>query len=214
MSMYNKLEIIEKCILLNPRYIQTFREKLKITQSKLAKESGISQSHLSMLEKGKREATELIACAITYGLLKCYSQRNPEDPIYGLLDTLSLLKFEDALIELIYDIKKNEDLRYIRNINDNSIIILNRNSILTEIKKRLKFVDIIDINIMRGRLEIFGKYLEDKDFSIVLDCSDIRRIEKKFYERNRLRVIIQSFPKGEVPPIYGVNDNCLIIHCW
>lgn len=73
-NMYKKLEIIERAILLNPQYIQAFREKLKITQSKLAKESGISQSHLSMLEKGKRPATKLIATAVTLGLLKCSPQ--------------------------------------------------------------------------------------------------------------------------------------------
>ena len=103
--MYKKLEIIERAILLNPQYIQAFREKLKITQSKLAKESGISQSHLSMLEKGKRPATKLIATAVTLGLLKCFSSNNNvENPIIELLDALSLLKFEDSFAEFVSEI--------------------------------------------------------------------------------------------------------------
>ncbi|WP_457611831.1 helix-turn-helix domain-containing protein [Methanocaldococcus sp.] len=212
--MFKKLEIIEKCILLNPKYIQIFREKLKITQSKLAKESGISQSHLSMLEKGKREATELIACAITYGLLKCYSEKNPENPIFGLLDTLSLLKFEDALIDLIYEIRENEDLKYIRNIEGNKVIILNKNSLLNMVKNKLSFINIYNIEISRGKLEVLGEYLKNKKFKIVLDCSDIRRIEKKFFERKNTKVVIQVFPKGEVPPIYKIDDDCLVVHYW
>ncbi|WP_423792901.1 helix-turn-helix domain-containing protein [Methanocaldococcus indicus] len=213
--MYDKLEIIERAILLNPMYIQIFRERLKITQSKLAKESGISQSHLSMLEKGKRKPTKLIAAAITYGLLKCFSERNIKNPVYELLDTLSLLKFEDNLIELINNIILEENRTFLRYINGHSYIILDKNNLLREMRNKLKVIEIIDIVLSRGKIVAYGKYIEDnKDVIIELDCSDIRRLEKKFYEKYNKKIIIQVFPKGEVPPIYNIEDNCIIVHCW
>ena len=128
--MYKKLEIIERAILLNPQYIQAFREKLKITQSKLAKESGISQSHLSMLEKGKRQATKLIATAVTLGLLKCFSSNNVEDPIIELLDTLSLLKFEDTFADFVSEIIEKNDRRYLRFIENYPVLIISKENLL------------------------------------------------------------------------------------
>ncbi len=211
--MYDKLEIIERAILLNPRYIQVFREKLRITQLKLAKESGISQSHLSMLEKNKRKPTKLIAAAITYGLLKCYYERDKD--IYKLLDTLSLLKFEDSLIEFIYDIIKNNNKKYIRYLGEKKYILLTKKSLIDELTNRIKVIELKNIEISRGKIIGYGKYFDEKDVNIVLDCSDIRRLEKKFMEKYNKKIIIQAFPKDEVPPIYNYNNNdCLIIHCW
>ncbi|ENN96757.1 XRE family transcriptional regulator [Methanocaldococcus villosus KIN24-T80] len=210
--MFKKLEIIERAILLNPRYIQSFRKKLKITQSRLAKESGISQSHLSMLEKGKREASELIAAAITYGLLKCFSEKS-KNPIIELLDTLSLLKFEDAFAELVNNIIKENDIKYIRNIDGFPVIIIDKDSLINEMKKRLKVINLEKIEISRGKIKAFGKHI-DSYVDIILDCSDIRRLEKKCSEKTKKNIIIQSFPKEEVPPIYGVKRDCVIIHCW
>ncbi|WP_456372356.1 helix-turn-helix domain-containing protein [Methanocaldococcus sp.] len=212
--MYKKLEIIERAILLNPQYIQTFREKLKITQSKLAKESGISQSHLSMLEKGKRQSTKLIATAITLGLLKCFSSKNIENPIIELLDTLSLLKFEDTFIELVSEIINKGEKRYLRIIDNYPILIISRETLLNEMKNRLKVMNIESIELSRGKIKVFGYHIDNKNVEIILDCSDIRRLEKKFMEKTGKKVIIQVFPKDEVPPIYSTNKDCIIIHYW
>ncbi|CAB3287409.1 Transcriptional regulator, XRE family [Methanocaldococcus lauensis] len=212
--MYKKLEIIERAILLNPQYIQTFREKLKITQSKLAKESGISQSHLSMLEKGKRQATKLIATAITLGLLKCFSSKNIENPIIELLDTLSLLKFEDTFIEFVSEIINKGEKRYLRIIDNYPVLIISRETLLNEMRNRLKVMSIESIVLSRGKIKVFGYHIDNKNVEIILDCSDIRRLEKKFMEKTGKKVIIQVFPKDEVPPIYSTNKDCIIIHYW
>jgi len=212
--MYKKLEIIERAILLNPQYIQAFRERLKITQSKLAKESGISQSHLSMLEKGKRQATKLIATAVTLGLLKCFSSNNVEDPIIELLDTLSLLKFEDTFADFVSEIIEKKDRRYLRLIEGYPVLIISKDNLLNEMKNRLEVMDIDSIVLSRGRIRVLGKHLDSKFVEILLDCSDIRRLEKKFMKKTGKRVIIQVFPKDEVPPIYSTNKDCIIIHCW
>ncbi|GEM_PF-2180850 len=213
-NMYKKLEIIERAILLNPQYIQAFREKLKITQSKLAKESGISQSHLSMLEKGKRQATKLIATAVTLGLLKCFSSNNVEDPIIELLDTLSLLKFEDTFADFVYEIIERGDKRYIRTIECYPVLIISKESLLNEMKNRLKVIDIEKIELSRGRIRVIGRHLDNKYVEIFLDCSDVRRLEKKFMKKTGKKVIVQVFPKEEVPPIYSTNKDCVIIHYW
>ncbi|CAB3288316.1 Transcriptional regulator, XRE family [Methanocaldococcus lauensis] len=212
--MYKKLEIIERAILLNPQYIQTFREKLKITQSKLAKESGISQSHLSMLEKGKRQSTKLIATAITLGLLKCFSSKNIENPIIELLDTLSLLKFEDTFIEFVSEIINKGEKRYLRIIDNYPVLIISRETLLNEMRNRLKVMSIESIGLSRGKIKVFGYHIDNKNVEIILDCSDIRRLEKKFMEKTGKKVIIQVFPKDEVPPIYSTNKDCIIIHYW
>ena len=212
--MYKKLEIIERAILLNPQYIQAFREKLKITQSKLAKESGISQSHLSMLEKGKRPATKLIATAVTLGLLKCFSSNNVENPIIELLDALSLLKFEDSFAEFVSEIIEKGDKRYLRLIENYPVLIISKENLPNEMKNRLEVMDIERIELSRGKIKVIGKHLDNKYVEIFLDCSDIRRLEKKFMKKTGKKVIIQVFPKDEVPPIYSTNKDCIIIHCW
>lgn len=38
--------------------------------------------------------------------------------------------------------------------------------------------------------------------------------KKKFKEKTGKKVIIQVFPKDEVPPIYSTNKDCIIIHYW
>jgi len=213
-KMYDKLKIIERAILLNPEHIKVFREKLKITQSKLAEESGVSQSHLSMLEKGKRDPGEAHAAAITLGMLKCSNVWDKEDPILYLLDVLSLTKLESAIVDFIADLTKNNDIRYKRFIESHPVYIVDISNFSDEIKKRLKVMNIEDVSFFRGRMEIRGVHLDNKTVVINLDCSDIRRLEKKVSEALSNNAIIQIFPKDEIPPIYSIKKDCMIVHCW
>ncbi|AEH07010.1 helix-turn-helix domain protein [Methanothermococcus okinawensis IH1] len=176
--MYKKLDIIEHAILLNPKYIKIFRNKLKITQSKLAEESGVSQSHLSMLEKGKREATKSHAAAITLGLLKCSDIWDKENPILYLLDILSLTKLESTIVKLVKELlsKNSTHKRYIEGY---PVFIVDRDSFTEYIKKNLKVITIENVEFFRGRIKVKGIYSDNRDVCIFLDCSDIRRLETK-----------------------------------
>ncbi|AEF97141.1 helix-turn-helix domain-containing protein [Methanotorris igneus] len=216
--MYKKLNIIERAILLNPKYVKIFREKLNITQSKLAEESGVSQSHLSMLEKGKRKATEMIAAAITLGLLKCSDVWDKEDPIMYLLDILSLTKLEEAIVEFINDINNSGNSpsfkRFVRYIEGYPVIVVDKDAFTEELKKRLDVIEIKNIEFKRGCMTVKGLHSDKREVVIDLDCSDIRRLEKKVSEKINKKTIIQIFPKDETPPIYSVNRDCMIVHCW
>ncbi len=211
-KMYEKIDIIEHAILLNPKYIKIFRQKLKITQSKLAEESGVSQSHLSMLEKGKRPATKSNAAAITLGLLKCSNIWDKEDPIHYLLDVLSLTKLEGAIVNMIEDIVENK--RCLITIEGYPVIIITKEYLQEYLKNKIKVINIEKVEFYRGRLVIFGKYSDNKEVSINLDCSDIRRLEKKIKNKLNKNTIIQIFTKDEVPPIYNTKRDSIIIHCW
>ena len=133
--MYKKLDIIEHAILLNPKYIKIFRNKLKITQSKLAEESGVSQSHLSMLEKGKRKATKSHAAAITLGLLKCSNIWDKEDPILYLLDILSLTKLESTIVEFVKELITKNSLHK-KYIEGYPVFIVDKDFFTEYIKKK------------------------------------------------------------------------------
>ncbi|WP_459201288.1 helix-turn-helix domain-containing protein [Methanococcus sp. CF] len=212
--MYDKLNIIERAILLNPENIKVFREKLKITQSKLAEESGVSQSHLSMLEKGKREIGEAHAAAITLGMLKCSNVWDKENPILYLLDVLSLTKLESAIVDFIQDLTLKNDILYKRYIEGHPVYIIDIKHFSEEIKKRLKVMDISEVEFFRGRMDIKGIHLDKKTVIIHLDCSDIRRLEHKVSKVLNNNTIIQIFTKDEVPPIYSIKKDCMIVHCW
>jgi len=212
--MYDKLKIIERAILLNPENIKVFREKLKITQSKLAEESGVSQSHLSMLEKGKREIGEAHAAAITLGMLKCTNFWDKENPILYLLDVLSLTKLEGAIVDFIQDLTSKSDIFCKRYIEGHPVYIIDIKYFTEEIKKRLNVMDIEEVDFFRGRMNIRGLHLDKKTVLIQLDCSDIRRLENKVSKVLNNKTIIQIFPKEEIPPIYSIKKDCMIVHCW
>jgi transcriptional regulator with XRE-family HTH domain len=216
--MYEKLDVIEHAILLNPEYIKIFRTKLKITQSKLAEESGVSQSHLSMLEKGKREATKSNAAAITLGLLKCSNIWENEDPILYLLDVLSLTKFESTIInfimELLGDSITNKNNRFCKLIDGYPVVIIDKHYFTEYVKKNLKVIDILSIEFQRGKIKGKGQYSDSKQADISLDCSEIRRLETKISNSIGKKIIIQIFPKEEIPPIYSIKKDSIIIHCW
>jgi len=213
--MYKKLDIIEHAILLNPKYIKIFRKKLKITQSKLAEESGVSQSHLSMLEKGKRKATKSHAAAITLGLLKCSNIWDKEKPILYLLDTLSLTKLEYTIVEFVKELVNTSDKSpYMKYIEACPVFVVDKENFTRYIKKNLKVISINEIEFLRGRINVTGTYSDNRDICIKLDCSDIRRLETKMSKVLRKKTIIQIFPKDEVPPIYSIKKDCIIVHCW
>ncbi|MDK2789740.1 MAG: hypothetical protein PWP15_247 [Methanothermococcus sp.] len=212
--MYEKLETIERAILLNPKYVQVFREKLKITQSKLAEESGVSQSHLSMLEKGKRAATEAHAAAITLGLLKCSDIWDKDDPILYLLDVLSLTKLETSIVEFITELTSKENIFCKRYIEGFPVFIVDKKYFTEEIRNRVNVINIKHIDFFRGRMNIRGMYSDNKEIDVHLDCSDIRRLEEKVSKALDKKTIIQIFPKEEIPPIYSIKKDCMIIHCW
>jgi transcriptional regulator with XRE-family HTH domain len=211
--MYKKLDIIEHAILLNPKYIKIFRKKLKITQSKLAEESGVSQSHLSMLEKGKRQATKSHAAAITLGLLKCSNIWDKENPILYLLDTLSLTKLESTIVEFVKELV-NKDNLHKRYIEGYPVFIVDKNYFTEYIKQNLKVISIDKIEFLRGRINVMGTYSDNRNICIHLDCSDIRRLETKISKVLEKRTVMQIFPKDEVPPIYSIKNDCIIVHCW
>jgi transcriptional regulator with XRE-family HTH domain len=211
--MYKKLDIIEHAILLNPKYIKIFRKKLKITQSKLAEESGVSQSHLSMLEKGKRQATKSHAAAITLGLLKCSNIWDKENPILYLLDTLSLTKLESTIVEFVKELV-NKDNLHKRYIEGYPVFIVDKNYFTEYIRQNLKVISIDKIEFLRGRINVMGTYSDNRNICIHLDCSDIRRLETKISKVLEKRTVMQIFPKDEVPPIYSIKNDCIIVHCW
>jgi transcriptional regulator with XRE-family HTH domain len=211
--MYKKLDIIEHAILLNPKYIKIFRKKLKITQSKLAEESGVSQSHLSMLEKGKRQATKSHAAAITLGLLKCSNIWDKENPILYLLDTLSLTKLESTIVEFVRELV-NKDNLHKRYIEGYPVFIVDKNYFTEYIRQNLKVINIDKIEFLRGRINVMGTYSDNRNIYIHLDCSDIRRLETKISKVLEKRTVMQIFPKDEVPPIYSIKNDCIIVHCW
>jgi len=214
--MYDKLDVIEHAILLNPKYIKLFRTKLKITQLKLAEECGVSQSHLSMIEKGKRDVTKSNAAAITLGLLKCSNIWDKEDPISYLLDVLSLTKFESTIVNFIVNIinNKDENNKFCKTIDGYPVIIINKHYLIEYIKKNLKVINIVNIEFKRGRIAASGIYSDNKEANISLDCSDIRRLENKISNEVNKKIIMQIFPKEEIPPIYSVKNDSIIIHCW
>ncbi len=212
--MYKKLDIIEHAILLNPKYIKIFRKKLKITQSKLAEESGVSQSHLSMLEKGKRQATKSHAAAITLGLLKCSNIWDKENPILYLLDTLSLTKLEYTIVEFVKELVNYDKLHSKRYIEGYPVFIVDKELFTEYIKNNLKVISIYNIEFLRGRINVKGTYSDNRDISIKLDCSDIRRLETKISKVLGKKTVLQIFPKEEVPPIYSIKKDCIIVHCW
>jgi len=211
--MYKKLDIIEHAILLNPKYIKIFRKKLKITQSKLAEESGVSQSHLSMLEKGKRQATKSHAAAITLGLLKCSNIWDKENPILYLLDILSLTKLESSIVEFVKELITRDNLHK-RYIEGYPVFIVDKNYFTEYIRQNLKVINIDKIEFLRGRINVMGTYSDNRDICIHLDCSDIRRLETKISKVLEKRTVMQIFPKDEVPPIYSIKNDCIIVHCW
>ena len=210
--MYKKLDIIEHAILLNPKYIKIFRKKLKITQSKLAEESGVSQSHLSMLEKGKRKATKSHAAAITLGLLKCSNIWDRENPILYLLDTLSLTKLEYTIVEFIKKLVNNN--LHKKYIGGYPVFIVDKDYFTEYIRQNLDVININNIEFLRGRINVKGAYLDNRDICIQLDCSDIRRLETKIANALGKNTVMQIFPKEEVPPIYSIKKDCIIVHCW
>ncbi len=210
--MYKKLDIIEHAILLNPKYIKIFRKKLKITQSKLAEESGVSQSHLSMLEKGKRKATKSHAAAITLGLLKCSNIWDRENPILYLLDTLSLTKLEYTIVEFIKELVNNN--LHKKYIGGYPVFIVDKDYFTEYIRQNLDVININNIEFLRGRINVKGAYLDNRDICIQLDCSDIRRLETKIANALGKNTVMQIFPKEEVPPIYSIKKDCIIVHCW
>lgn len=210
--MYKKLDIIEHAILLNPKYIKIFRKKLKITQSKLAEESGVSQSHLSMLEKGKRKATKSHAAAITLGLLKCSDIWDKENPILYLLDTLSLTKLEYTIVEFIKELVNNN--LHKKYIEGYPVFIVDKDYFTEYIRQNLDVININNIEFLRGRINVKGAYLDNRDICIQLDCSDIRRLETKIAKVLGKNTVMQIFPKEEVPPIYSIKKDCIIVHCW
>ena len=212
-TMYKKLDIIEHAILLNPKYIKIFRKKLKITQSKLAEESGVSQSHLSMLEKGKRQATKSHAAAITLGLLKCSNIWDKENPILYLLDTLSLTKLESTIVEFVRELV-NKDNLHKRYIEGYPVFIVDKNYFTEYIRQNLKVINIDKIEFLRGRINVMGTYSDNRNIYIHLDCSDIRRLETKISKVLEKRTVMQIFPKDEVPPIYSIKNDCIVVHCW
>ena len=211
--MYKKLDIIEHAILLNPKYIKIFRKKLKITQSKLAEESGVSQSHLSMLKKEKRQATKSHAAAITLGLLKCSNIWDKENPILYLLDTLSLTKLESTIVEFVKELV-NKDNLHKRYIEGYPVFIVDKNYFTEYIRQNLKVISIDKIEFLRGRINVMGTYSDNRNICIHLDCSDIRRLETKISKVLEKRTVMQIFPKDEVPPIYSIKNDCIIVHCW
>ncbi|WP_048187642.1 helix-turn-helix domain-containing protein [Methanococcus voltae] len=211
--MYSKLNIIERVILLDPKYIKVFRNKLKITQSKLAEESGVSQSHLSMLEKGKREIGEAHAAALTLGLLKSSNALSKEDPISYLLDVLSLTKLESAIVQFIYDITHEKDHKCRQEVEGYPVYIIDKKYFSEELKKRVDVIEIEKIDFFRGKMKIEGKHFDKKEV-VLLDCADIRRLEKKVSNTLKNKTIIQIFPKSELPPIYSCRGDCIILHCW
>ncbi|WP_292461201.1 helix-turn-helix domain-containing protein [Methanothermococcus sp.] len=211
--MYKKLDIIEHAILLNPKYIKIFRNKLKITQSKLAEESGVSQSHLSMLEKGKRKATKSHAAAITLGLLKCSNIWDKENPILYLLDVLSLTKLESTIVKFVKELVENDTLHK-KYIEGYPVFIVDKDSFTEYIKKNLKVVNIEKVEFFRGRLNVKAIYSDNRDVHIYLDCSDIRRLENKISNVLEKKTTIQIFPKEEMPPIYSIKKDGIVIHCW
>jgi len=211
--MYKKLDVIERAILLNPKYIKIFRNKLNITQSKLAEESGVSQSHLSMLEKGKRKATKSHAAAITLGLLKCSDIWDREDPIDYLLDVLSLTKLESTVVKFVKEITEGESI-YKRYIEGYPVYIVDRDSFADYLKRNIKVISIRDVKFFRGRMVVEGLYSDNQEVTVSLDCSDIRRLEGKISETIGKKVVIQIFPKDEIPPIYSLKKDGMVINCW
>jgi len=211
--MYKKLDVIERAILLNPKYIKIFRNKLNITQSKLAEESGVSQSHLSMLEKGKRKATKSHAAAITLGLLKCSDIWDREDPIDYLLDVLSLTKLESTVVKFVKEITEGESI-YKRYIEGYPVYIVDRDSFADYLKRNIKVISIRDVKFFRGRMVVEGLYSDNQEVTVSLDCSDIRRLEGKISETIGKKVVIQIFPKDEMPPIYSLKKDGMVINCW
>ncbi|GBF36986.1 MAG TPA: XRE family transcriptional regulator [Methanothermococcus okinawensis] len=211
--MYKKLDVIEHAILLNPKYIRIFRNKLKITQSKLAKESGVSQSHLSMLEKGKRKATKSHAAAITLGLLKCSDIWDKKDPIDYLLDVLSLTKLESTVVKFVKEITEGDSI-YKRYIEGYPVYIVDRDSFTDYLKKNINVISIKDVKFFRGRMVVEGLYSDNQEVTISLDCSDIRRLEGKISKTIGKKIIIQIFPKDEIPPIYSLKKDGMVINCW
>jgi len=211
--MYKKLDVIERAILLNPKYIKVFRNKLNITQSKLAEESGVSQSHLSMLEKGKRKATKSHAAAITLGLLKCSDIWDKEDPIDYLLDVLSLTKLESTIVKFVKEITECDSI-YKRYIEGYPVFVVDRDSFQDYLTKNIKVISIRDVKFLRGRMVVDGLYSDNREVTISLDCSDIRRLESKISKTIGKKVIIQIFPKDEMPPIYALDGDGMVINCW
>ena len=211
--MYKKLDVIERAILLNPKYIKVFRNKLNITQSKLAEESGVSQSHLSMLEKGKRKATKSHAAAITLGLLKCSDIWDKEDPIDYLLDVLSLTKLESTVVKFVKEITECDSI-YKRYIEGYPVFVVDRDSFQDYLKENIKVISIRDVKFLRGRMVVDGLYSDNQEVTISLDCSDIRRLESKISKTIGKKVIIQIFPKDEIPPIYALESDGMVINCW
>jgi len=211
--MYKKLDVIERAILLNPKYIKIFRNKLNITQSKLAEESGVSQSHLSMLEKGKRKATKSHAAAITLGLLKCSDIWDREDPIDYLLDVLSLTKLESTVVKFVKEITEGDSI-YKRYIEGYPVYIVDRDSFADYLKRNIKVISIRDVKFFRGRMVVEGLYSDNQEVTVSLDCSDIRRLEGKISETIGKKVVIQIFPKDEIPPIYSLKKDGMVINCW
>ncbi|HID47112.1 MAG TPA: XRE family transcriptional regulator [Methanothermococcus okinawensis] len=211
--MYKKLDVIERAILLNPKYIKIFRNKLNITQSKLAEESGVSQSHLSMLEKGKRKATKSHAAAITLGLLKCSDIWDKEDPIDYLLDVLSLTKLESTVVKFVKEITEG-DSRYKRFIQGYPVFVIDRDSLQDYLRRNIKVISIGDVEFLRGRMVVEGIYADNREVTISLDYRDIERLEVKISETIGKNVVIQIFPREKMPPIYGLEDDGMIINCW
>ena len=186
---------------------------MKITQSKLAEESGVSQSHLSMLEKGKRQATKSHAAAITLGLLKCSNIWDKENPILYPLDTLSLTKLESTIVEFVRELV-NKDNLHKRYIEGYPVFIVDKNYFTEYIRQNLKVINIDKIEFLRGRINVMGTYSDNRNIYIHLDCSDIRRLETKISKVLEKRTVMQIFPKDEVPPIYSIKNDCIIVHCW
>jgi len=211
--MYKKLDVIERAILLNPKYIKIFRNKLKITQSKLAEESGVSQSHLSMLEKGKRKATKSHAAAITLGLLKCSDIWDKEDPIDYLLDVLSLTKLESTIVKFVKEINEGDNT-YKRYIQGYPVFVVDRSSFQDYLKRNLKVIAIRDVKFLRGRMVVEGVYSDNREVTISLDYRDIERVEGKISETIGKKVVIQIFPREKMPPIYALDDDGMVINCW
>ena len=171
-----------------------------------------------MLEKGKREATKSNAAAITLGLLKCSNIWENEDPILYLLDVLSLTKFESTIInfimELLGDSITNKNNRFCKLIDGYPVVIIDKHYFTEYVKKNLKVIDILSIEFQRGKIKGKGQYSDSKQADISLDCSEIRRLETKISNSIGKKIIIQIFPKEEIPPIYSIKKDSIIIHCW
>ncbi|HIC99621.1 MAG TPA: hypothetical protein EYP08_08410 [Pyrodictiaceae archaeon] len=106
------------------------------------------------------------------------------------------------------------DSIYKRYIEGYPVYIVDRDSFADYLKRNIKVISIRDVKFFRGRMVVEGLYSDNQEVTVSLDCSDIRRLEGKISETIGKKVVIQIFPKDEMPPIYSLKKDGMVINCW